>query len=114
MTDHQLSWKGDDEHGWAVQVGDRYYSVTRYMTAPTGRGKNKRPGRFIYEGHCLDVPRISADPKLIRRHGERVPWSTVEDPYGGARAQPPWTADEAKALCEADLAKRLQTLEASS
>jgi hypothetical protein len=97
-TSHGMIWKGDDERGYLAKVGDRYYVVRRYITASTGRGKNKTPGHFVYDGHCLDIGRLEENPALISRIVEAIPWPTIRTEFG-EKALPCRTADEAKALC---------------
>jgi hypothetical protein len=93
-----LTWSGDDEWGWLGEAGDQLYSVTKYMTPESGRGKNKKPGHFIYNAYCIDMRRIRENPRLFPRAAEYL---RAPSPPGAMLA-----ADEAKAACEADYAKR--------
>jgi hypothetical protein len=83
-----LIWTGDDENGYIGRVGDEeLYRVNTWMSQSTGQGKNKKPGHRVFEPCQRSVffPPIRPDP---------------------SKSGYVYTADEAKARCEADYAKR--------
>jgi ribonucleoside-diphosphate reductase alpha chain len=84
-----LNWKGDDEHGYVGRVGDEeLYRVLTWMSSPTGRGKNKKPGYRVFQPSQRSIfyPPLDVGPdksSIVR------------------------TADGAKALCEADYSRTM-------
>jgi hypothetical protein len=81
-----LHWKGD-ANGYIGRAGDKIYSVTPFQTGM---------GHVVYWMNFLDVGRVQEDPELLALHGEHI------SPPG----LPIRAVEEAKALCEADYAKR--------